>query len=59
MSALHLASEDGHSDMVELLLNYHPQLEVKNNVSYSKHIFCLSLDFSDSVSLSCRRVGQH
>ena len=34
MSALHIASELGHTDMVELLLKYQPQLEIRNKVCF-------------------------
>ena len=39
MSALHIASQHGHTDMVELLLNYQAQLEIKNKVSFGEHTF--------------------
>ena len=38
-SALHLASQVGHSDIVKLLLNYHAQLELRNKVSFGEHEF--------------------
>ena len=44
MSALHMASDVGNTDVVNLLLKYHAQLEIKNNVSFSEHTSLAVLD---------------
>ena len=44
MSALHFASDAGNTDVVNLLLKYHAQLEIKNNVSFSDHTSLAVLD---------------
>ena len=44
MSALHMASDVGNTDVVHLLLKYHAQLEIKNNASFSEHTSLAVLD---------------